>query len=128
MLCSCGAGQQVLSVQATTIMETQPARFSFYETEHARCMDESEEFEQYEQCMVPARHVARAVDSYASSLGAAQAALNASGEDAFEDMMPCLIVAAGALVEALADANVPVPDDVSNVAGMASAFGGSCNE
>lgn len=118
VLLGCGAGQTVLSGQASVIMQTQPERYSFYEANHNRCLDSSEGLDAYLGCMAPARGAARAVDSYASSLQAAQDAYTAGGEGSFEASLPCVVSAAKRALEALVDANVPVPDSIRDVASL----------
>jgi hypothetical protein len=125
LLAGCGAGQQVLSAQATVVRDTQPERFSAYEEAHSECLASSPDLTAYLLCTAASRHVARAADSYASSLRAAQAALTASGEEALEDMLPCLAAAAAHLATALRDANVPVPEEIAEIAGW---IGGLCYE
>lgn len=127
VLSACGAGQAVLSAQAQVVQGTAPARIDLYERSHEECL-ETQNFTEYRECMAPSRHLARAVDSYAASLRAAQAALNASGEDAFRDMLPCLVAGAADLTDALVAANLPIPAEVAQIADMAGSFSGSCHE
>lgn len=112
----CGTGQAVISAQARTIVEHQPERFAFYEQLDERCFQQhAEDRGAYRVCMAPARHIARTADSYREALHAAQSALDASGEEDFEAMLPDLVRAAYRLATALQAANVPVPRQVVDV-------------
>lgn len=112
---ACGSGQRVISAQATVIRAHQSERFAFYAQLDERCGEESETRDEYRVCMAPARHIARTADSYARSLRAAQALLDAGDEDGFEAMLPDLVRAAGQLAAALRVAGLPIPAAVSSV-------------
>jgi hypothetical protein len=116
--CSPSARQRVLNANATTVVQTQDAREAFYEEEHALCL-EGPDIESYRQCMLPSTVMARAVDTFDRTLRAAQAALSASNQDAFEAMIPDLIRVASEVVRALRAAGVPVPDAVLSIASLA---------
>lgn len=110
-----GAAQHAISAQASVIVSTRAARFEFYENSHARCLDASASLADYDVCMAPSRHAARAVDSYRESLFAAQAAVNAGNGG---PAIACAVDGARRLVAALEAANVPVPDEVTQIAAL----------
>lgn len=112
---ACGAAQGVISTQATVVRATQHDRFDFYQTMDEGCFERHPELMAYRECMLPARYVQRAADSYVSALRGAQEVLDAAGEDSFEAMLPGLVRAAAALVHALENAGVPVPAAVLQV-------------
>ena len=120
--CGPGAAQTALSAQASIVVATQPARFDAYAILDERCGAEHETREAYRACMMPARHVARASDSYRETLEGAQAVLNA---DSGADPVPCVIEAAKRFLAAAQAAQVPVPADVYAFASMIPA--GECN-
>ena len=127
-LAGCGVtGQAVLSTQARVVMDTQKVRFDLYGKEHKRCINECSDFVGYKSCMSLARHVARASDSYAEALEAAQAAYNVRGKKAFEEMLPCLIAAAENLIASIKAANLPIPEEVADIAGFVGQFGSVCD-
>ncbi len=114
----CSSGQAFVSSQAQYIRGTQAARFGYYDAEHARCLEGSESFEAYGECMTPSRAAASAVDAYAAALESAQAVLTAAGEESFMAMLPCLVRAASDAARALEAARLPIPADVFKVAEM----------
>jgi len=116
--CDPSARQRVLSANAAVVVETQPAREDFYARAHAVCLA-SESFAVYRECMEPSRAMAIAVDTFDRSLRAAQAALDASNQAAFQAMIPDLIRVAAEVVRALEAAGVPVPDAVLQIAALA---------
>lgn len=114
-LVACGpsAAQVAITGQAEVIQASRAARFDFYEAQHEACL-ERPSFDEYRECMAPARHVARAADSYRHALEGAQAAIRlGQGFD-----LACVVAAARELVSALEAANVPVPSEVSALASM----------
>lgn len=118
LLMGCSATQAVLSGQAQVVVNTQPTRFELYESQHDSCLEQSDSFDGYRSCMEVMRHAARAVDSYRASLHVAQDAYHASRQEDFEEALPCVISAAANAVDALVDANVPVPGDIVRIAEM----------
>lgn len=124
MWVGCGANpaQVALSTQAEIVKATQPVRFDAYGLLDERCGAEHSEREAYRACMMPARHVARAADSYRETLQGAQALLDL-GEGAAA--VPCVIEAAKAFLRAATAAQVPVPSDVHEFAAMIPA--GECH-
>jgi hypothetical protein len=111
----CGGPQAVISTQAEILVATQPARFDAYGVLSERCEAGAESLEAYSECMAPARHVARAADSYRESLYAAQAAINLGGGG---PAVGCAIEASRRFLAALQAANLPIPGEVSTIAAM----------
>ena len=118
----------MLSAQATVLVETADARRAFYDETHEACLESSDSFEAYRECMAPAYGVARAADAYDSALRAAQASLDASDADGFERALPCLVEAAARLAEALSRASIAVPEGVQSVLALGSSLAGACGE
>ena len=116
--CSPSARQRILSANATVVVETQPERETFYERQHSLCIREIGMAE-YTECMVPPRALATAVDTYDRLLRAAQAALDASNEAEFQNMIPDLVRAAVEVVRGLEAAGVPIPESVLQIAALA---------
>lgn len=117
--CSPSARQRVLSANATTVVQTQPAREAFYMAEHGRCLVRASDMISYRLCMLPSAIMAHAVDAFDRVLRAAQAALTASNETEFEAMVPHLVRAAVEMVNALRAGGVPIPDAVLSIANLA---------
>lgn len=126
LLVGCGASVQgVLSAQASAIVSARGDRVAWYEERHGACLEGAETMEAYQDCMAPARHVARAVDSYREALHAAQAAVDVSGADGAVGSITCVIEAAQATLRALDVANAPIPAEIWQIAALVP--GGSCD-
>lgn len=121
LLTGCAGGLQgALSTQADAIVAAQPARFEFYGLQHSACRSR-DTYEQYTECMVPARAVAAAADAYRRSLEAAQATYSSVQAGLGGDLssaVACAVSAAASLVSALEAAHVPIPPELGQIARM----------
>lgn len=116
LLAGCSAGPRVIRTQAVVHRAHQAERFEFYGDQDAQCFAlHPESRAAYRECMAPARHIARAADSYRAALEAAELLWQAGEREAFEEMLPDLVRAAARLIEALRAANVPIPQSVLDV-------------
>ncbi len=116
--CGASAAQIAASAHATVLVATRPERFAFYERAHARCLAASGAFEAYQECMVPARAVQAAADTFRDSLSAVQIMIDAGRQASAAGAIACAVLAAGALARALATAGVPVPEEIETAAAM----------
>jgi hypothetical protein len=122
LFAGCATAQHAVSAQAEIVAAHQPERFAFYRAAAEGCYSHPT-FEEWSECMVLARGVAHAADSYRHTLETAQAAIRAGNGGS---AVPCVILAAVELTRALAAAQVPIPAEVRALADLVPE--GVCHE
>ena len=116
--CEPGMNQRLLNAQADVWVDTQEARFAFYDELDAVCRREPD-LAAYEGCMLPAEAIARSADTYRHSLTAAQRLVSLGDSPAADQAMLAAACAALHLVDGLEASGVEVPDGVRGMATLA---------
>lgn len=121
MCLACGsASQNTLNTLASiSLLQTQDIRSRVHLELDQSCRrehpPETSTFSDWRECMEPSYVLDRAVLSLDAAMRAAQAALDAGGEDAFLERLPHVIEMAAQLVEILEAFDIEVPEDVTNI-------------
>lgn len=120
--------RRVLAVSAITIAETEEARISYQEARDRECREiPGVTFPAWRACMEPAYKLDRSVAAYRGILLAAEATVDATGADGWAAIAPCVIEAAENLHEALAEARIPIPEEVGIILSLGGSVAGECS-
>jgi hypothetical protein len=93
-----------------------------------RCIEESESMPEWVDCTEPARRVRDALLTFKRTLLAAEAAVDATGQDGFARVAPCVARSLSEVAAAFEAAWIDLPEELRTLAGVVGSVGGQCRE